>query len=489
MKKLHVYIIRSFLGPFVMTFFIALFILLMQFLWKYIDDLVGKGFGLDIIIQLLFYASSTFVPLALPLAILLSSIMTLGNLGEHYETVAIKASGISLQRFLLPLIVTAIVIVMAAFYFSNNVLPVANLKMSALLFDVRSQKPALNIEEGVFYNGIENYVIKINKKEKDGKTMRDIIIFDHKENMYNNKIIVAEWGKMETTPDENYLIFALYNGCNYEEMQGSATTYKLRPLQRTYFKEEIIRFDLSGFQLERTKEELFKDHYKMLNISQLDNQIDSLESDQNKKRNEFSKEILNRYTYFRQIDTAGNYLDTIFPADSNILVKLDNRYNKAKIIDDAIKAARTTKERIFYSIEETQIREEHIRKHYIELHRKFTLSFACLVLFFIGAPLGAIIRKGGFGLPIVMSVLFFVLFHVISITGEKFVREGVIGSFQGMWMASLIFLPLGIFLTYKATTDSAIFDLSVYTRFFQRLLNKKKYLQNNNSSENSNINQ
>lgn len=472
-----------------MTFFIALFILLMQFLWKYIDDLVGKGFEWYVIAKLLFYASSTFIPLALPLAILLSSIMTLGNLGEHYETVSIKAAGISLQRFLRPLMLVVLVIVVAAFYFSNNILPVANLKMSSLLYDVRSKKPALNIEEGVFYKGIDGYVIKVNRKDKDGKTMYNITIFDHTDKSGNNSITVAEWGKMETTPDERYLIFSLYDGCTYDEEQKSRGSNITRPFRRTYFTEEVIRFDLSGFQLTRTKEDLFKDHYKMLNLKQLKESMDSLELVYKEKQSKQSDDLLSRFKHYRNIDSASDILSEEEPIKDSVIDNFKSQRIKQDIVAEAIKRARNNKDKVFFTIKDFDTREEHIRRHNIEWHRKLTLSFACLVLFFIGAPLGAIIRKGGFGLPIVMSVIFFVIFHVLSMTGEKMVREGASGAFQGMWMASLIYLPLGILLTYMATTDSSIFDVTAYSRFFQKIFNRKKYAKSLKESENITNNQ
>ena len=259
-----------------MTFFISLFILLMQFVWKYIDDLVGKGLEWDIIAKLLFLASSTFVPLALPLAILLSSLMMFGNLGEHYELVAAKSAGISLIRIMRPLIIVSFLISGLAFYFSNVVLPVANLKFLSLLWDVRGKKLAFNIKEGVFYNGIEGYVIRVGKKDQDGNTIRDVMIYDHVKHRGNTSVTLAEWGKMELTPDKRFLIFKLYNGINYEERVDLRNAGKTRPFQRTKFNEQFQSFDLSGFQLTRTDEKLFKSNYEMLNVTQLRHSMDSI---------------------------------------------------------------------------------------------------------------------------------------------------------------------------------------------------------------------
>ncbi|MFA5781276.1 MAG: LptF/LptG family permease, partial [Bacteroidales bacterium] len=305
-KKLYLFMIRSFFWPFIMTFFIAVFILLMQFLWKYIDDLVGKGIEWTIIAQLLFWASTTMIPLALPLAILLSSIMTFGNLGEHYELVALKSAGISLQKIMMPLIVVTVLISISAFYFSNNVLPYANLKMGSLLYDVREQKPALNVKEGIFYNGIDDYVIKVGKKDSDGKTLRNIMIYDHSSRMGNTNLTVAETGTMEMTVDKRYLIFTLLNGINYYESADRQRTKTNHPFQRTKFKEEFRRFDLSAFTLTRTNEEFFKDNYQMMNVKQLKATRDSL-----KKRLDTLK-----IKYLATMNNNLYYFNTYYKKDS-----------------------------------------------------------------------------------------------------------------------------------------------------------------------------
>jgi len=515
-----------------MTFFIALFIILMQFLWKYVDDLVGKGLEWHIIFKLLFYASATFVPLALPLAILLSSLMTFGNMGEHFELVALKSSGISLQKFMRPLIIMVFFICLLAFYFSNNILPIANLKMGALLYDVREQKPALNIKEGVFYNGIENYVIKIGKKDKDGIAIHKILIYDHTQRQGNVNLTYAKSGKMETTPDKKYLVFTLYNGFNLSEKVDNRKFEVIRPLQRIYFDEQMRKFDLSSFALTRTSEDFFKDNYQMLNLKQLQNTIDSLNLQLDDRHTDFYITLIKRYYYLsnydlhpdsmpdeqqmqeeqQQIKPVPNqntensninqpthFLKHIINADidavkeeeivdntSNELNSLSNidslltlfpKDERLRIIETSLDGARSNKDYTFYSSEDLWGRQRVIFRHEIEWHRKFTLSIACLLLFFIGAPLGAIIRKGGFGLPVVISVLFFVIYHVISITGEKFVRSGVIPAYQGMWLASFVLLPVGVFFVMKATSDSPLLDMDTYLKLIlkiKNLLNKQK---------------
>ena len=296
-KRLYILILKSYLGPFLATFFISLFVLLMQFLWKYVDDLVGKGLGWDIIGQLMFYASSTFVPLALPLAILLSSIMTFGNLGEHSELTAIKASGISLQKMMRPLIITSILTSIAAFYFSNNVLPIANLKMKTLLWDVRQQKPALNIKEGIFFDGIEGYVIKVKKKEKDGQHIGGVLIYNHSNKSGKLDVTSAEKGSMVTTEDKRYLIFTLENGSNYVEQNNDRKNVSNFPFQRTKFTKQTMLFDLSPFSLSRTSEDLFKNDYQMMNISQLKFSIDTLDIELKKRKKEILTYAIKRY-YF-----------------------------------------------------------------------------------------------------------------------------------------------------------------------------------------------
>ncbi|MEI6695991.1 MAG: LptF/LptG family permease [Bacteroidota bacterium] len=475
MKKIYQFIIKLYLGPLVMTFFIALFILLMQFLWKYIDDFVGKGLEWYIIAQLMFYASATFVPLALPLAILLSSLMTFGNLGEKYELTAIKAAGISLRTIMKPLIVMSIVISGIAFYFSNNVMPYANLKFKTLLYDVQSKKPAVNIQEGMYYDGIDGYIIKVGKKDRDGKTLHNIMIYDHTERSGNSKLTIAKSGKMEVTADNRFLFFTLYEGNNYNEDLSTYENILKRPMIRTSFKEEFRRFDLSAFAFSKTNEGLYKNHFQMLNLKQLGETEDTLKMGLKIKKTEFYSNSMKRFQYFsRQYDNITKpKLDTLPRLKNNFVLNIDSN-RKSLVLENALQSARGAKNEIDYWTIDFKDSEEYIRRFDIEWQRKFTLSIACLILFFIGAPLGTIIRKGGFGLPVVMSVFFFVIFHIISMIGEKSAREGVLDAFSGMWLSSLVFLPIGILLTFKATTDSPLFDSDVWLRFFKKLANKVK---------------
>lgn len=469
MRKLHILVIRSYLGPLVMTFFIALFILLMQFLWKYIDDLVGKGLEWYIIAELLFYASSTFVPLALPLAVLLSSIMTFGNLGEHYELVAMKASGISLRKIMSPLIVVSVAISVFAFLFSNNVLPVANLKFKSLLYDVRQQKLALNIKEGVFYNGIENFVIRVGQKDPDGQTIHDVMIYNHSDQLGNTRLTTAQSGKMRMTADQHYLQFTLFDGIDYQEKTDQRSYRKTRPFQITHFGETVRYFDLGSFALNRTDEVFFKSNYQMMNMSQLQYTLDSLQRDLQKRYTDFPGMVASRSYHLSRCDTIMSVSKTL-PGQ---LITKANQADKKRIIEEAIAQATANREFVFNSKEDWKSREETLYKHQIAWHQKLSLSFACLVFFFIGAPLGAIIRKGGLGLPVVISTLLFITYHIISITFEKYTRAGLLPAWQGMWIASMILLPVGVFLTRKATLDSPLLDMESWNRFMKKIFPEK----------------
>ena len=468
MKKLYKLILASFIGPFAVTFAVALFILVMQFLFKYLEDLAGKGLEWHILAQLIMYASVTLVPLALPLAILLSSIMTLGNFAEHYELAAIKSAGISLRRVLMPLIGVAIILSFAAFLFSNNILPYANLKMSSLLYDVTNQRPALNIREGIFYNGIDGYVIRIGKKEADGQNIRDVMIYDHTSNAGNTKLITATSGKMVMSPNKQELIVTLRNGNSYEEVVSTKDAKRTQPLYRSQFEKYVMHFDLSSFRMARTDEGLFRKNYQMQNIKQLERTTDTLRNEIRKRQNESQKRIEPFFSFSKKKVSAVPLPDTV--NISNLIPP----EKKATVNTTALYSARNVKSIVTDMVNETDVKNRQLRRYTIEWHRKFTLSFACLILFFIGAPLGAIIRKGGIGLPVVISIFLFLIYHVISITGEKFAREGVLQPWQGMWLSSVILLPVGIFLSYKSVTDSSLFDTGFYLNRVNKFLKRFK---------------
>jgi lipopolysaccharide export system permease protein len=458
LKKLYGLIYSTFFGPFIITFFITLFILVMQFLWVYIDDMVGKGIEWYVIAELLFYASANLVPMALPLAVLLSSIMTFGALGEHYELVAFKAAGISLQRIMLPLTYFMLLLSLGAFYFSNSLWPIANLKFASLLYDVRSKKPAIDIKDNAYYKEIEGYVIRAKDRDKKTDELHDILIYDHLDKRGNTKVIRAEKGKMEFTPDMSTMLFKLSNGELHNDMEGD----KL-PLYRSTFGEKIIAFDLSSFKMKRTDEDFFKNNSRMMNLAQLESQIDTIKMIYGYRMGEYSSRVRYDYAYIRDSLTAKTLAlpDTTFEA-----AWFENlpKYRKIEYLTRTLNTLRAAKTYIEALNGDAQNRRKMMSGYYEEWHRKFTLSVACIILFFIGAPMGAIIRKGGLGMPVVVSVLFFLLFHITTITGEKMATQEQLPVWLGMWLAPIILTPIGAFLTYKATTDSSVLDADFYKR-------------------------
>ncbi len=443
----------------------------MQFLWKYVDEMIGKGLEWNVIIELLFYASANLVTLALPLAVLLSSIMTFGTLGEHYELVALKASGLSLKRIMFPLTVFIFITSIGAFIFSNYAWPRANLKFATLLYDIRHKKPAIDIQDKVYYKEIDGYVIRVAHNNKKTNTLEDILIYDHTDRKGNKKVIRADSGRMDLSPKGDYLILTLKEGVSYQEMKG-----KNQPHFQSRFKKEIVRVPLAGFELNRSDEERFKDNYKMLNISQLSAEMDTLKMKVFERQSAFMKKT----QAFSQLLADSFQLEKQYiPADdqASLLAGIEPK-RLSFVFEQAINNARNHKTTLSAYKEELISREKYINRHDIEWHRKFTLSVACIVLFFIGAPMGALIRKGGLGMPVIVSILFFLLFHITSITGEKLIKQGEMGPIAGMWLATFVLSPIGIFLTFKASTDASFLQLDFYReslkRFFQLFRGKSK---------------
>ena len=458
MKRLHLFLIKAFIGQFIATFFIAIFLLLMQFLWKYIDDLVGKGLEFTQIAELIFYASARFVPLALPIAMLLSSVMVFGKLGENYELAALKASGISLTRILFPLTIFVILISYFSFLFSNYVMPIANLKNGSMIYDIQKKKPALNIKEGIFYKDIEGFSIKVTKKDPDGNTLKNIIIYDHTKKNGNDKVIIAESGKMQLTKDEQFLELILYNGHSYIDIAKNNRKDK-KPYRTTHFKEDLIRFNLSSFSTMNNSEDLYKGHYAMLSNKQLTIAIDSLNTKFEEKKENFKINIIDKYK-------------SKLKTDSLVIVKDLTLTKQKKQFDIAINKLRTIKSIVESNKDDLEYRRKIITKHKIEWHRKISLSVACLLLFLIGSSMGAIIRKGGFGLPVLISVFFFIIYHVLSMIGEKSAKDLSIHAYEGIWLANIAFLPVALFLVHKAKNDSKLFDFSSLLKLITPIIKK-----------------
>jgi len=480
MKRLHKFIVKSFLGPFFMTFFICVFILLMQFLWKYIDDLVGKGLDWKIVSELLMYASFGLVPLAFPLAMLLASIMTFGNLGENYELVAMKASGISLFRIMRPLLIVTVIMTLIAFYFSNNILPKTNLKFYSLMYSVKQQKPEMVIKEGVFANDMPNYSIKVERKGKNNNMLYDVMIYNHVRNEGNVNVTIADSGKMEVTEDKRFMTITLFNGQSYteenERRQGSARRF---PFLRESFQKKVLNISMLDFEFNRSDEKLFSSSSRMMNIRQLKIKGDSLFADYKIRLWHFATSMNFTADVNKQISWLAMPFDSlkvnpkIKPdtlVDVSKIISTMSTFEKEDLYQRAIGNVRNNSQLISQQLDDMYSRKKTVNNYAMEWHRKFTLSFACLIFFFIGAPLGAIIRKGGLGMPVVVSILMFIAYYILMITGEKFAREDAWSMISGMWFSSFVFLPLGIWLTYKAATDSGVMNIESYQLLFKKLM-------------------
>lgn len=508
LKKLHILILKSFAGPFVATFFVSLFLFLLQFLWKYIGDLIGKGLEWYVILEFIGYSAIHLIPMALPLAVLLSSIMTFGSLGEHYELVAMKSAGMSLIRIFVPMYIMILLIGIFAFYASNILIPKANLSWGALLYDVSNKKPAFNIKEGVFFKDIDGYAIKIGKKHDDNKTIEDIIIYIQTQGKGNNNIVLAKKGTMQLTADEKYLVLTLQDGVKYQEMVENPGYYKSFHHNVMQFKTQEIAIDLSDLKFKRTRKDLFKDDYRMMNVRELDQKIDSLRRlilerqkltyqfmvpyfhfphDSTKKYAIDSAKLKLKYHQtlgsFKELNNSLNesyssvrYKKEKKPAaarpspsnpdpsgvetiESPVVITSDSKIDyKPEILESAREFARNISTIIESSNKDVLGQRETQLKYEVEWHKKYTLAISCILLFFIGAPMGAIIRRGGFGWPMVVSVILFILYFSMNLVGEKLARGEVLPSYISVWMSTFILLPFAIILTYKANVDAKLFE-------------------------------
>ena len=472
--------LQTFLPQFLMTFFICMFILMMQFLWKYIEDLVGKGLSMDVLGELFFYASLTMVPLALPLAILLASLMTFGNLGEHFELTAMKSSGVSLMTVMKPIAVIIVLIAIGAFFFQNDVLPQSNVKMWTLLFSARQKSPTLDIPEGAIYSQIPGYNILVKHKDAERDMMYDMLIYDVSKISGYPRVVTADSGRLSFTEDKLHLVLDLHHGEWYEDMvQSGANKLGSDLYRRETFraKQILIPYDAT---FNRMDDETMRQQYVGKNITELRQTIDSVQS-----RVDSTGQII--AADLRQLSVVGTPTRTYVydkkgrhsvltkevpmnkPIDLNAKLGELTATARFQVVDKALaKALSARQECEFrgYMINDDLM---VIRRHQIEMQKKFTLSLACLIFFFIGAPLGAIIRKGGLGTPIVISVLLFIVYYVIDTMGYKLARDGHWWVWQGIWLSSAVLLPLGLFLTHKAVNDSAVFNPDAYLNFFRRI--------------------
>ena len=556
-KKLDILIIKAFVGPFVATFFVTLFVLVLQFFWLYIDDVVGKGIDVFSVLRLMMYLTATLVPLALPLAVLLSSIMTFGNLGETFELIAIKSAGISLLRFMRPLFFVSILLTGIAFLFNNNVLPVATLKMNTLKYDIIVTKPAFEIREGEFFDRIEGFVIKVGKKEKDDSTIRDVVIYEQNGGTQDN-VIIADSGKMVVTPDHQNLVFTLHSGSRYQEKStGGVYSSQLVRMSFDTYKKVM---DLSSFKMNRTDDSTFKHNFQHQTLPELGRAIDSIrkinegyitrtatlvnasmkfsdwidssnwdriEKDTIKttfllsqayvadsvgkawKKARFSRDSMDKAiaaqakaappagkTPTKSIGhptgltpqndhipggPAANRLAGLSQPPPTRFLDLVPDSAKMQVMEKANMTVNNAKVSVDQPLALYDNEVNTLRLHEIAWHEKITYAVAVLVMFLIGAPLGSIIRKGGIGLPLIFAVVFFVIFWLLNNFGKKFVKEGVLGPVGGMWMATYVLTPIGLFLIYKALHDSNLFNKEFYFRItravralIQRFRNRRR---------------
>ena len=480
-KKIDVYLLRNFLWLFIATFFIAIFILLMQFMWMHVTDLVGKGIGLSVLAEFFLYATASVVPLALPLAILLSSLICFGNLAEQMELTAMKAAGISLFRIMRPLTVAVALLSLGAFYFSNNILPKSQTKLWTLIFSLRQKSPELEIPVGEFYDEISGYHMYVREKTRDGALLK-IMIYDYSDGFENAKVMVADTGRLEASADRRYLILNLYNGETFENLnkkqQRATGSVKSIPYRRETFTRKRILIDFST-DFNRMDESVLQDQHVSKNVAQLTHSIDSMKVVSLERSKEQSDRLISE-RYFGRESTREVHIPEHVTEEQRRFYSLDSLWRtltvqqQRQVLSIAHERASAYQNQVDYQAILLDDANRYIRKHEIELYRKFTLAFACLIFFFIGAPLGAIIRKGGLGAPVIISVVLFIIYYIIDNTGYKMAREALWPCWAGMWLSSFILLPIGIFLTYKAATDSPLFNPEAWKVKVERIKLKVK---------------
>lgn len=485
--------LQTFLPLFLMTFGICLFIVLMQFLWRYIDDMVGKGLGIPVLAEMFMYAALFLVPMALPLAVLLASLMTFGNLGERLELLAMKSAGVSLIRIMRPLIVTLLFVSVGAFFFQNNVMPVVQVKLYSLLYSMRQKSPELDIPEGSFYKDIPGFNVYVKKKDNQTGLLKDMMIYDYSEGFNNARVIVADSGRLKMSADKLFLILSLFNGESFENLKSQASTAQAKtavPYRRESFLTKDILIEFDG-NFNRTDESFMQNQYIGKNLSDLQSSIDSMGVRLDSIKNVNAKSIYDA-SYVKslrsssakivsspgkQSDGPDNKVRMITPT---ITLNFDSAYQaqtpsgQAALLGRAKSSIENIKTDYYFRAATVGDEAYKVRRHLTEWHKKFTVSFACIMFFFIGAPLGAIIRKGGLGVPVVISVILFIFYYIIDNMGFKMARDGIWDAWEGMWLSSAVLAPMGVFLTYKAVKDSVILNADTYVNALKNLIGKRE---------------
>lgn len=536
--------LQSFLGPFVLSFFVVVFILLTQHMLKYFDDIIGKDLGWDVIGQLLFYFAVFMTPSALPLGVLFASLIAFGNLGEHFELTAIKSSGVSLLRVIQPIFVFVLLLTVLAFHINNSLVPRAALEAYSLLYDIKQKKPALDLREGTFYNGIPEVSIKVDQKLPDGITLKNILIYDHRNRDGNKDVTIADSGRMFTIHNQRYLKLELFNGYNYTEGSQAgkdlaSRTYNpnMQALSRSRFVRSELIFDLSSFSLSRTDKKWFQGNRIMRNLRQLDGDLDSIQGEIDMQRVKFEA---TRSGYFanmerdvasfaspdpvqtvtatswhrtdsaaktktsdkgnpqgfrptrraklkmlmQKADSALQALQTVprkEPAgttartNTSVIGRIDSLLSTpadASVVSQAAARARMVKSEISNAIATSEVYQTEWRTYYVQWHKIWASSLACIAMFLIGAPLGAIIKKGGLGVPFIVSVFFFILYYMLSILGEKWAKTGIVPVPAGVWAADVILFGIGLLFLRQARLDARLFDADAYLVALERTRKK-----------------
>lgn len=480
MKKIDKFVLRSFLGPFVLTLCIVIFIFLMRLISQYLNDLVGKDIELLNYLKLLTFFSLITVPVALPLAVLLSSLMTFGNLGEFSELTAIKSAGISTWRAMRPVLVFVCLITLFSFWYNNEVAPWANLKGYSLLYDIKTAKATLNIKEGIFYNDLPGYNIKVDKKFPNGKSLKGLVIYRHPPTDYNagnREVILADSGLMYTINNKSYLVFELYNGNQYSENSQGQTRYGTddsKPFSRSKFQHYKMVVSLESFGLKRTDENQFQYHWYMKNAAELRKVADSLRKDYKKTKDGLFTQSKQYFSYaFRKEHLAANapkdgpWVDTLLKKKKPFMP-----IEKEQLLASALTQAQNLKSTISSNKTYIADKEKMWYPYDLEMHHKYTQAISCLIMFLLGAPLGAIIKKGGFGIPVLVSVLFFILSYVLTIQGDKWAKDGILWVPVGAWFSNALLLLVGIYFIDRAIKDSRLFDQDIYIIWWERLRTK-----------------
>lgn len=552
MRKIDKLVLKAFTGPFILTFMVVVFILLTQHMLKYFDDIIGKDLGSEVLGQLLFYFAIFMTPVALPLAVLLSSLIAFGNLGEHFELTAIKSAGISLLRTLQPIFFFVLILTGIAFYANNNLVPKAALEAYSLLYDIKQKKPSLELREGAFYNGIPDISIKVNQKfSEDDDALKGIIVYDHRKNDGNKEVTVADSGRMSTILNERYLKFELFNGYNYtegagseREMTGQRGTPTSETLTRSKFSKTEVVFDLSSFQLARTDKKWFESNRIMRNLKELDYDIDSINDEILRQRLQYYSFKPSHFVYYVKKDTLimpgevyqfklkrdsiekakllaeevrpeqpevgfeqlttqedktpatitpKSFYSRIFkskrnkkleksgeagssgslsPNDSLALVKMDSLLHskpQLHIIQAATNLARQIKSQVQNSNAAVDNYQKELTVFEIQWHKILASSLACVAMFLIGAPLGAIIKRGGLGVPFLVSIFFFIVYYLLSMQGEKLAKQDTFSAFIGVWLADLILLIIGLIFLRQAKNDARLFEADFYRVVFEKI--------------------